>query len=46
MKYVAKYDYDGKKAMNLRELYAEEGRAAGWQFLFYHDIGVPMGRLT
>ncbi|NDC43278.1 MAG: MBL fold metallo-hydrolase, partial [Chitinophagia bacterium] len=36
IKYVAKYDYDGQKAMRLREQYGEEGRAAGWQFLFYH----------
>lgn len=41
MKYVAKYDYDGKKAMMLREKYAEQGRKEGWQFLFYHDIKTP-----
>ena len=33
IKYVAKYDYDGKKAMALREQYAEQGRKEGWQFL-------------
>src|SRR5690606_10317002 len=37
IKYIAKYDYDGKKAMKLREQYAERGRAGNWQFLFYHD---------
>ncbi len=45
IKYVAKYDYDGKKAMQLREQYAEEGRAAGWDFLFYHDVKTPVAKL-
>ena len=38
MKYVAKYDFDGKKAMQLREGYAAQGRAEAWKFLFYHDV--------
>jgi len=38
MKYVAKYDYNGKKAMELRAQYAEQGRREGWKFLFYHDV--------
>lgn len=45
IKYVAKYDYDGKKAMELREQYAEQGRAVGWQFLFYHDVKLPVATL-
>jgi glyoxylase-like metal-dependent hydrolase (beta-lactamase superfamily II) len=45
IKYVAKYDYDGKKAMMLREQYAEQGRSEGWQFLFYHDVQKPMAKL-
>lgn len=45
MKYVAKYDYDGKKAMELRVQYGERGRQEGWQFLFYHDIAKPIARL-
>ncbi len=45
MKYVAKYDYDGKKAMALREQYAEQGRREGWQFLFYHDVKCPVSVL-
>lgn len=45
MKYTAKYDFDGQKAMELRRQYAEEGRAAGWLFLFYHDVQTPMARL-
>jgi len=42
MKYVAKYDYNGKKAMELRAKYAEQGKKEGWQFLFYHDVKSPV----
>jgi glyoxylase-like metal-dependent hydrolase (beta-lactamase superfamily II) len=45
IKYVAKYDFDGKKAMQLREQYAEQGRAESWQFLFYHDVKTPVATL-
>lgn len=45
MKYVAKYDFDGKKAMELRARYAEQGREEGWEFLFYHDVKCPVSRL-
>jgi glyoxylase-like metal-dependent hydrolase (beta-lactamase superfamily II) len=45
IKYIAKYDYDGKKAMHLREQYAERGKAEGWEFLFYHDVKTPMAKL-
>lgn len=41
-KFVAKYDYDGKRAMELRQQWWQEGHAAGWKFLFYHDIKVPV----
>ncbi|NCX94994.1 MAG: MBL fold metallo-hydrolase [Chitinophagia bacterium] len=44
--YMAKYDYDGKRAMQLRQEYAEQGREAGWQFLFYHDVGNPVAQLS
>ncbi len=42
VKYIAKYDFDGKRALALREQYAEEGRRSGWNFLFYHDIKDPV----
>ena len=45
MKYVAKYDYDGKKAMQLREHYAERGRNENWKFMFYHDVKTPLSVL-
>ncbi len=39
---VAKYDYDGKKCMELRQQWWEQGKREGWTFLFYHDIGSPV----
>ncbi len=45
MKYVAKYDTNGKKAMELRAQYAEQGRLEHWQFLFYHDVKMPTAYL-
>ena len=41
-RYAAKYDYDGKKAMELRQKWWEEGEEEGWTFLFYHDIKTPV----
>ena len=38
IKYVAKYDFDGKKAMLLRMKWAEQGLKENWRFLFYHDV--------
>jgi glyoxylase-like metal-dependent hydrolase (beta-lactamase superfamily II) len=45
MKYIAKYDFDGKKAMQLREEWALEGAREGWQFLFYHDVKTPVAKM-
>jgi glyoxylase-like metal-dependent hydrolase (beta-lactamase superfamily II) len=45
MKYVAKYDTDGKKAMELRAQYADQGKSEHWQFLFYHDVKMPTAYL-
>lgn len=41
-RFVAKYDHDGKKAMELRQQWWEEGRKEGWNFLFYHDVKTPV----
>lgn len=41
-RFVAKYDYDGKKCMELRKQWWEEGQQKGWTFLFYHDIQSPV----
>ena len=40
-RFVAKYDVDGKKCMELRQQWWEEGSSAAWTFLFYHDITTP-----
>jgi glyoxylase-like metal-dependent hydrolase (beta-lactamase superfamily II) len=37
-RFVAKYDYDGKKAMRLRSKWWEQGQKEKWTFLFYHDV--------
>jgi glyoxylase-like metal-dependent hydrolase (beta-lactamase superfamily II) len=39
---VAKYDYDGKKAMELRQQWWQRGQSEGWTFLFYHDVKTPL----
>ena len=43
-KFVAKYDYDGKKSMLLRQQWKEEGEREKWIFLFYHDLKSPVFR--
>lgn len=45
IRYIARYDYDGKKALALREQYAAQGTKEGWEFLFYHDVGNPVRKL-
>lgn len=40
-RFVAKYDFDGKKAMELRRNWWEQGQKEKWRFLFYHDIKTP-----
>ncbi len=42
--FIAKYDYDGKKARDLRAQYWAEGAPAGWVFLFYHSKNIAVGR--
>ncbi len=41
-KFVAKYDFDGKLCMELRQKWWEEGEQKKWVFLFYHDIATPI----
>jgi len=45
-KFVAKYDYDGRKAMQLREEYGKIAAAEGWTCLFYHAKTMPVGNVT
>lgn len=41
-RFVAKYDFDGKKCMELRTQWWEQGQTENWTFLFYHDIKSPV----
>lgn len=41
-RFVAKYDFDGKKAMELRRKWWEQGEVEQWTFLFYHDVQNPV----
>jgi len=41
-KFVAKYDYNGKKCMELRQQWWKQGQEEGWTFLFYHDVKTPV----
>jgi glyoxylase-like metal-dependent hydrolase (beta-lactamase superfamily II) len=41
-RFVAKYDYDGKKSMALRQQWWQQGNEEHWTFLFYHDIKTPV----
>lgn len=43
-RYMAKYDYDGKKCMELRHKWLEQGTREHWSFLFYHDIKTAVVR--
>ncbi len=40
-RFAAKYDYDGKKAMELRQQWWHQGENEKWTFLFYHDVKNP-----
>ena len=41
-RFVAKYDYDGKKCMELRQQWWKQGEEEKWTFLFYHDVKTPV----
>ncbi len=40
-RFVAKYDLDGKMAMEWRQQWWEKGQKENWLFAFYHDTKVP-----
>lgn len=42
--FAAKYDYDGRKSMALRQEYWEQGCREGWVFLMYHSTNIAIGR--
>ena len=41
-RFVAKYDANGKRAMELRQGWWTKGEEQHWTFLFYHDIKSPL----
>ena len=43
-RFVAKYDFDGRKAMELRRQWWQIGKEKDWSFLFYHDVKAPIVR--
>jgi glyoxylase-like metal-dependent hydrolase (beta-lactamase superfamily II) len=45
-RFVAKYDYDGHKAMQLRQEYGEKAAANDWTCLFYHAKSIAVGKVT
>jgi len=45
-RFAAKYDYDGKKAMELRQQWWRQGEQEKWSFLFYHDVKHPVWRFS
>jgi len=44
-RFIAKYDMDGRRAMELRQEYATKGKEENWTFLFYHDVKIPFAAL-
>lgn len=45
-RFVAKYDCDGRKAMELRQQWWQQGQLESWTFLFYHDVKHPVWHLV
>lgn len=45
-RFVAKYDHDGKKAMELRREWWQKGQEEKWTFLFYHDVKNPVWKFS
>jgi glyoxylase-like metal-dependent hydrolase (beta-lactamase superfamily II) len=45
-RFVAKYDFNGRKAMELRKQWWQQGKEENWAFLFYHDVKIPVAKNT
>ncbi|MEJ7626587.1 MAG: MBL fold metallo-hydrolase [Ferruginibacter sp.] len=41
-RFIAKYDFDGKKSMELRSQWWAKSEQEHWKVLFYHDIKTPV----
>lgn len=44
-KFIAKYDFDGRKSMSLREEFGKKAAEQNWICLFYHAKSNPIGRV-
>lgn len=40
-RFIAKYDFDGRKSMEYRREWWQKGKDETWTFLFYHDVKTP-----
>ena len=45
-KFIAKYDYDGRKAMQLREEYGKKAAEENYTCLFYHAKSTTAGKVS
>jgi glyoxylase-like metal-dependent hydrolase (beta-lactamase superfamily II) len=45
-RFAAKYDFDGRKAMHLRDEYGKKAAAENWVCLFYHAKTIAVGRVS
>lgn len=45
-KFIAKYDYDGRKAMELREEFGKQAAQENWNCLFYHGKSKATGFIS
>ncbi|MBY0245145.1 MAG: MBL fold metallo-hydrolase [Sphingobacteriaceae bacterium] len=44
-KFIAKYDFDGRKAMELRNTFGQQAAEENWLCLFYHAKNKAIGRV-
>ncbi|MDB5011998.1 MAG: beta-lactamase domain protein [Daejeonella sp.] len=45
-RFIAKYDFDGRKAMELRQVYGKRAAEGNWICLFYHAKSRAIGRVS
>ncbi len=45
-KFAAKYDFDGKKSMELRERFGKQAAEENWICCFYHAKNLAIGKVT
>ena len=43
-RFIAKYDFDGRKSSELRQAYLKQGTQEHWHFLFFHDAKKPVAQ--